>query len=99
MNYFFIKLIPPRPTFHLDMSDRERLIMQEHAVYLKRLQEQGIVPVYGPVLDPQGAWGLGIIAAETEELARSFMDNDPTVKAHLNKYEIAPMNVIMKQNA
>ncbi len=98
MKHFFIKLIPPRSTFHMDMSDSERVLMQEHAVYLKNLQDRGVVPVYGPVLDPRGAWGLGIVEAESEQTARAFMDNDPTVKAHLNTYEIAPMNAVMKNN-
>jgi uncharacterized protein YciI len=97
MKHFFVKLISPRPTFPLDMSDDERLLMQEHAVYLKSLQERGVVPVYGPVLDPKGAWGLGIIETESEEQAHAYMDNDPTVKAHLNTYEIAPMNAFIKK--
>jgi uncharacterized protein YciI len=97
MNYFFVKLLPPRPTFPQDMTEGERILMQSHAVYLKGLQDQGIAPVYGPVLDPNGAWGMAIIVCETEEQARTYMNNDPTVKAHLNTYELSPMNAIMSK--
>jgi uncharacterized protein len=97
MNHFFIKLIPPRPTFPRDMSADERMLMQSHAIYLKKLQDQGVVLVYGPVQDANGAWGLAILECETEEQARGYMDNDPTVKAHLNRYEIAPMTAIVKK--
>jgi uncharacterized protein len=96
MKHFFVKLIPPRPTFPQDMSVSERSLMQEHSLYLKDLQEQGIALIYGPVFDLKGAWGLAVIESESEEKARMFMDNDPTIKANLNKYELAPMNAFMK---
>ena len=97
MKHFFVKLIPPRPTFHNDMSERERLLMNEHAVYWKDLQEQGIALIYGPVFDPNGVWGMGIIGSESEEQARIFIENDPTMKAQLNTFDLMPMNAFMKR--
>jgi hypothetical protein len=41
MNHFVYKLIPPRPTFNLDMSDTERAIMAQHATYWQEWTEKG----------------------------------------------------------
>ena len=54
--------------------------------------------MYGPVFDPNGVWGLGIIGSENEEEARGYMNNDPTLKAHLNTFELIPMKAFMKKN-
>ncbi len=57
-HHFVYKLIPPRPTFALDMSDAETKIMGEHAAYWQSLLDRGEVVAFGPVLDPAGSWGL-----------------------------------------
>ncbi|HEY7162369.1 MAG TPA: hypothetical protein VH815_13975, partial [Acidobacteriota bacterium] len=59
--YFFLKLIPPRLTFFVDMTDDERNMMKEHGQYWRKMMEQGIAHVFGPVMDPKGVWGLGIL--------------------------------------
>ena len=93
--YFVLKLIPPRPTFAEDMTEKERDIMKQHAAYWKEKADQGIVLVYGPVLDPKGEYGLGIIEVDDENQARTFAADDPTVKSGLNKIEIHPMQAIL----
>lgn len=93
--YFVLKLIPPRPTFAEDMTEKERDIMKQHAAYWKEKADQGIVLVYGPVLDPKGAYGLGIIEVDDESQARTFAADDPTVKSGLNKIEIHPMRAVL----
>jgi len=40
MNCYLSKLIPPRPTFHGDMTEAEGAIMQEHFVYWSRVIEK-----------------------------------------------------------
>ena len=93
--YFVLKLIPPRPTFAEDMTEKERDIMKQHAAYWKDKAGKGIVIVYGPVLDPIGAYGLGIIEVDDEDQARVFAEDDPTVKSGLNRIEIYPMRAIL----
>ncbi|MGD0953999.1 MAG: YciI family protein [Methanotrichaceae archaeon] len=93
--HFVLKLIPPRPTFAEDMTEKERDIMKQHAAYWKDKADRGIALVYGPVLDPKGAYGLGIIEVGDEDQARVFAANDPTVKSGLNKIEIYPMRAIL----
>jgi uncharacterized protein YciI len=93
--HFMLKLIPPRPTFAEDMTEKESDIMKQHAAYWKEKADQGIALVYGPVLDPKGAYGLGIIEVDNEDQARIFAADDPAVKSGLNKTEIHPMRAIL----
>ena len=45
------------------------------------------------VLAQEGAFGIGILEVENEVEAREFGENDPSVLAGLNRFEIAPMKV------
>ena len=89
--HFFIRLIPPRISFTADMTEPERTIMQEHVVYWKGLLDRGIAIVYGPVFDPNGGYGIGIVEVDNEEKVRHIMDNDPTMKSGQFTYEINSM--------
>ncbi len=91
--HYFFKLIPPRPTFAQDMNDEERNLMQQHARYAQERFAEGKILLYGPVMAEDGAFGLGILEVENEDEARSLAQNDPTVKAGLNRFEIWPMGV------
>jgi uncharacterized protein YciI len=93
--HFVLMLIPPRPTFAEDMTEEEKDIMKQHAAYWKDKADQGIAIVYGPVLDPKGVYGLGIIEVDNEEQARAYAADDPAVKSGLNKTEIHPMRAIL----
>ncbi|MFC0182305.1 YCII-related domain-containing protein [Pseudarcicella hirudinis] len=93
--HFCLKLIPARPTFAQDMTEAEREIMQKHVVYWKELMDQGLVIVFGPVSDPAGTYGLGIVEVENEELLKSMTENDPA--SSINHYEIYPMRAITPQ--
>jgi uncharacterized protein YciI len=95
--HFFVKLIPPRPTFADDMTPVEEKLMQEHADYWAAEFTKGTVLIIGPVLDPRGAWGMAVLETATEEEARTLAMNDPTVKSGLNKVEISPMRVFRIQ--
>src|SRR5258708_35769379 len=66
--YFFVKTQNPRPSFHLDMTDDERAIMQRHVIYWSEKATQGIAIVFGPVMDPSGVYGIGVyqVAHEAE---------------------------------
>ena len=58
--YVFVRTNNPRPTFHLDMTDAEKQVMQQHVAYWTEKGELGIAVVFGPVLDPKGVYGIGI---------------------------------------
>jgi uncharacterized protein YciI len=89
---FFVKLIPHRATFAQDMTPEEREIMMQHAGYWTELMHKKLVIVFGPVMDPAGVFGMGVLEVEDEAAARNLLDNDPAIQ--LNRYEIQPMRAI-----
>jgi uncharacterized protein YciI len=97
MPHFFLKLIAPRPTFAMDMNDQEKALMQEHSHYWKSRQAQGEVLVFGPVLDPKGPYGMGVIVSADKSGARAFADGDPAIKANCGfTCEIHPMRAVTR---
>src|SRR5262245_47571607 len=79
MTTFVMRLKAPRPNFALDMTDEEREIMGRHAAYWKPFIDSGQMVVFGPVLDEEGSWGLGVVEAEDEAELRAFAAGDPVV--------------------
>ena len=88
-----LRLVSPRPTFPMDMTDSERRVMQEHVVYWTALRDKGIAIVFGPVLDPKGVWGVAVVETSDEANARALLVNDPVEKAGLGRIEIYPMGL------
>ena len=91
--HFFVRLIPPRPTFPGDMTAEERELMARHALYTRGFFETGQVLCYGPVMAQTGAFGAAVFEVENEAQARQILDGDPTVKCGLNRYELWPMHL------
>ena len=89
---FVNRLIGPRPTFPADMSAAERSVMTEHAAYWAPLVENGTVIVLGPVGDPAGAYGLGVVRAADGQANAAILAKDPAIVSGLGfRYETAPM--------
>lgn len=89
---FVYRLIAPRPTFSVDMSEPERATLAEHGRYWKQLMEDGKAVAYGPVNDPAGSYGLGLLIADDLAEAQALRDADPAIMApHGLRAEIAPM--------
>ena len=91
--HFYFKLIPPRPTFPQDITPEERALMAEHSAYFQQQFSAGKVLLYGPVMAPEGAFGLGIMEVADEAEARQIGENDPSVRGGLNRFEFYPMMV------
>ena len=64
--HFVYKLIPPRPTFAAVRTAEERSVMGRPAAYSHQQLEEGRVVAFGPVADPSGIWGLGILDVEVK---------------------------------
>jgi uncharacterized protein len=90
-SYFVYKLIPPRPTFPVDITDAEAAIMQQHFAYWKRFEQRGIVVVLGPVLEPSGTWGLGVVAGDDPNDINALGAEDPAVKSGMSTFEVYAM--------
>ena len=89
---FVFRLIPPRPSFPVDMTPDERATMVAHVAYWSDLATQGKVLAFGPVADPTAPHGIGIIIAEGPADAEAIRDSDPAVRSpHGFSTEIAPM--------
>ena len=89
--YYFMKLNPPRPTFSQDMTADERDVMQRHVAYWTEQMRRGVIYVFGPVLDPSGSWGLGVVEADDEEELRAFAADDPVVTTGTGTIEVGKM--------
>lgn len=92
--HFFYKLVPPRPTFAQDMSAEEAAMMGRHAVYWKGRIDAGVkVFALGPVADPAGVFGMGVMETESEADAHELARNDPAVQQTQFgfRYEMHPM--------
>ncbi len=91
--HYLFKLIPPRASFGMDMSEAERTVMNYHITYFNRLTEEGTCILFGPVMDKTGTYGLAILEADTDEAAQEIGNNDPSVRAAVNTFEIYPMHI------
>jgi uncharacterized protein len=91
MSTFVIRLIAPRPTFALDMTDEERAIMGRHAAHWQPFIDSGQMVVFGPVLDDSGSWGLGVVEADDEDELRAVAAGDPVVTTETARIELGKM--------
>jgi hypothetical protein len=90
--FFLVRLLAPRATFLQDMTDNERAAMGEHGEYWRRQLAAGKVIVFGPVADPNGPWGLGVLRLRDEAEIAAFQAEDPAVqKIPGMRYEVLPM--------
>lgn len=90
---WFIRLIPPRPTFATDMTAAEKALMQQHVVYWTEMYKKGVCVFGGPVLDPRGFYGVLAIRAASEVEARAIASADPSVKGGVNHIDVAEMHI------
>jgi uncharacterized protein YciI len=91
--HFYFKLIPPRVTFGADMTAEERGLMMEHVRYTREAFDAGRVLIYGPVMASGGAFGIAVLEMEDAAEVQKFGDEDPSVKAGMNRFEFCPMRV------
>jgi uncharacterized protein len=91
---FLYRLLPPRPTFAQDMSPAEADVMKRHVAYWQDLLNRGVALAFGPVLDPEDPWGLGLLDLEDEQAARAIGDTDPAVDTGTCTYELVPMQLV-----
>jgi hypothetical protein len=64
-----------------DMTPDEMALMMRHAGYWAGLLQQGKVIVFGPVADPNGGYGVGVVNVETPEELAELQAQDPAILA------------------
>ena len=90
--YFLCRLLPPRPSFALDMSPSDAKAMQDHVAYWTDLLGKGKAIAFGPVMDPKGPWGVGIVSVRDRDELRALQENDPAIRAQIGlRYEAYEM--------
>jgi uncharacterized protein YciI len=85
---YLFRLIPPRADFAQTMTPDEEQAMAGHQEYWQQLLRDGRVVVYGPVADPEGVWGLGVVRAEDRAEVLQIGNSDPSVRAGVNTFEV-----------
>jgi uncharacterized protein len=99
MGGFVFRLLGPRPTFPGDMTPDEAEVMGRHAAYWRELTRSGTAVAFGPVLDPGGVYGLGVVRADDAAAAQAIADADPVVRAGIGfRVEIAPMMALVTKD-
>jgi uncharacterized protein YciI len=88
MSLFFFHLTPPRADFAQTMTPAEQHAMAAHQEYWQQLMRDGRVVVYGPVADPEGVWGLGVLRAADRAEVLAIAEQDPSVTAGVNTFEV-----------
>ncbi len=88
MSLFLMRLIPPRADFAQTLTPAEQQAMAAHQDYWQRLLAEGRVVVYGPVADPEGVWGVGVLRATDRAEALAIADRAPSVLAGVNTFDV-----------
>jgi uncharacterized protein len=93
---YVFRLLGPRPSFPGDMTPEEAELMAQHSAYWRDLTRSGTAVAFGPVLDPNGVYGLGVVRADDDDAAQGIADADPVVRAAIGfTVEIAPMMALV----
>ncbi|NHC12464.1 YciI family protein [Motilibacter deserti] len=85
---FVYRLLPPRPGFAFDMSPAEAEAMERHSTYWQELLARGTAVFFGPVDDPAGVWGLGVVEADSLEDVHAVRERDPAVTSGTARAEV-----------
>jgi uncharacterized protein YciI len=85
---FLFRLIPPRADFAQTMTADEQAAMAAHMEYWQKLLRDGRVVVYGPVADPEGVWGMGVLRAESRQDSLLLGENDPAVALGVCTFDV-----------
>ena len=93
MSFFLYKLIPSRPTFPADISEREVAVMRRHAMFWTGLLEGGHAVVFGQVSEPAGTWGMAVVEGHSAAEVEALSVDDPAVIDGLASVEVHPMPV------
>ena len=90
--FFLCRLLPPRPTFAQEMTAEEGAVMTDHVAYWVNRLHEGTAIVFGPVADPRGTWGMGVVRVADEAAVRMLEASDPAIRSKRGfRYEIFPM--------
>jgi uncharacterized protein YciI len=70
------------------MTAEEQSAMAGHMEYWQELLRDGKVVVYGPVADPEGVWGLGVLRAADRAEVLTLGQRDPVIAGGIATFEV-----------
>jgi uncharacterized protein len=76
------------------MSPDEAETMERHVAYWQDLLSRERALAFGPVLDPEGPWGLGLLDLDDEDDARSVAEHDPAIESGVCTYALVPIDLV-----
>lgn len=95
--HFLATAKPRRENFIQSLTEEEKAVMANHFAYTNQLFSEGKITFDGACLD--GALGLIVYKAESEEAALEMFHNDPLVKSGIVDTELHPFRVVHMANA
>lgn len=100
MKSYLFKLLPPRPTFMQDMTETELNLMRAHSAYWHGHLTAGAAVAFGPVADPAGPYGVGILELDDAADPKTLVNQDPAMLANAGfKSEIYVMPRLIARKA
>ncbi|MFW9998070.1 MAG: YciI family protein [Candidatus Odinarchaeota archaeon] len=94
IQHYFVITAPYRKDFITNPLEEENEIMNDHFQYLKGLLAQGKLFLAGPTLKLDDPFGVYIFETRDEAEARELIENDPSVKAGIQRItEFRPMRI------
>lgn len=98
MKQYMYKIMPVRPDMLVESTSEEDEIISQHFNYLKGLTEQGTVFLAGRTLtEDYNSFGIVIFRAESDEIAKKIMLDDPAIKNRVMRGELYPYRVALMQ--
>ena len=96
--YYFAIIKPYRQDFVTNPKKEEEKIMTDHFYYLNSLLQDRKLFLAGPTLVPDDPTGIVILETETEEEAKHLLENDPSVKAGIQKIvDLRPIRLSIRR--
>jgi uncharacterized protein YciI len=86
-NHYYAIIKPYRQDFITNPKENEDKIMQDHFYYLKFLMKQKKLFFAGPTLIPEDPFGVIVLEVETAEEAKILLENDPSIKAGIQRID------------
>ncbi|NHJ40710.1 MAG: hypothetical protein FK731_11820 [Asgard group archaeon] len=85
LKHFFGMIKPLREDFMINFTKKDEEIMSDHFEYLKDLLTKKKLLLAGPVLNEKKPTGIYIFECSTIEEAQELLNNDPSIKAGIQK--------------
>ncbi len=97
-HHYYAVIKPYRQDFLINPKENEDKIMSDHFKYLKSLLKQKKLFFAGPTLIQEDPSGIIIFETESENEAIKLLENDPSIKAGIQKIaDLRPIRISLQK--